>query len=297
MAWRPAHASHAIERVSITLQFVEATSIRAWQEILNAATLRIPRDGFNSAIDEADFDFGQLAAATAAFRQGIAQPAALGPFPGMINSPGLPPQIAGGRTFQKIDGTTLIEQVSLRRGQFIYMTSKYSTWTNLKQRAGHLLSDSLGAALKHNLLQIIKLEYWDRFSHDGEMTTRSHADLFKQASPYLPSFVFDQAELFHVHVGFFAPSHVSRKRLINLNVDMIDLAEPPRPDAPPAAAPPRRSAGMYVLVQDTHSADQPLSDWAAATLLLDEMHTTSKRLFADVIVDSMAQQISLRAAG
>ena len=46
------------------------------------------------------------------------------------------------------------------------------------------------------------------------------------------NFLFDQVDLWHYHIGYFASSELNVKRLINFNVDILDIATAPDANSP-----------------------------------------------------------------
>ncbi len=295
MPWRPAHESHAIERMSVTLQFAEPISPRPWQELIAAATLAMPTRGFNVTVEEAEVSLPAMFGVPQAGGPGVPQQMFVG-FNGAL-PPGMrASQSPPSRTFQKLDGADVVELVSIRRAHFVYMTPHYSSWSQLKLRLAEVLGAELVQTLRLNMLGVVKLEYWDRFIYEGDPAVGMYAELFRAGSVHVAGFAKSRKELWHSHVGYFLPADRAATRLVNVNVDLLDLAEPTPVDAPPVPASPRRSAGIYSLVQDTYiptaGAASP-GDWPQTVAALDGMHDMSKLVMQDVITDDMAQRISL----
>ncbi len=144
MRWQPAHEAHAIERVSLTFQFAEGVPSKPWQPLLNAASLDLPKRGFNATVDEHEINLPQIVAA--AGLQG--QPAG---FPIMLTpgGPGTQPAqvMVIGRNFQVVNGSQIREEVQIHRNRFVYTASVYDGWASYRTRATSLLSSYLDKVL------------------------------------------------------------------------------------------------------------------------------------------------------
>ncbi len=292
MRWRLAHEDHAIERVSVTFQFAEPVPSKPWQRLLNAATLRLPENGFNSTSDDVELNLAQLVMPGGGpFSQGGAL--VIGPGGAIIGAgqPGAPPST--GRTFRVVGGNEVREEVSLHRHQVVYSTTLYDRWTSYKERMLALLSPLLDQSLPVVNLGTIKLEYWDRFVFMEAAEGADYRDLLRSGSRHLPSFPFDRNDLWHSHIGYFTQPGLSAKRLLNLNIDVMDLVEAQNTltaQAPQA----RRSVGIYSMAQDTIAPDRTPASAAETQSTLDEMHAVLKETLADVVTDETAERISLK---
>lgn len=289
MPWLPAHQAHAIERVSVTFQFAEPVPSKAWQALLNRASVDLPVQGFNVSLDEMEFNFAQ-----APNLVGVPQMNAfvIGP-DGLVVPQGQPQTGVGGKTFRRVSGDSVQEEVSLLRTRFIYATTLYDRWAGCKKRIANVLGLYLSTALNSVDTSLIKLEYWDRFVSEESGSNAVFAQLFRQNSKHVPEFVFDMGELWHNHVGYFVQTHAAAKRLINVNLDAIDLEE--RDAVNPSIRFQRRSVGIYTMVQDTVRQDASPSDIDATIVALDGMHAILKDVLADVISEEAARLISLDA--
>ncbi|MFG1246028.1 TIGR04255 family protein [Xanthobacter flavus] len=288
MPWLPAHQAHAIERVSVTFQFAEPVPSKAWQALLNRASVDLPLQGFNVSLDEMEFNFPQ-----ASNFPGVPQMNAFVFGPDGLVPQGQPQTGVGGKTFRRVSGDSVQEEISLLRTRFIYATTLYDRWAGCKKRIANVLGLYLSAVLSSVDISLIKLEYWDRFVSEESGSNAVFAQLFRQDSKHVPEFIFDMHELWHTHVGYFLHTHDVAKRLINVNLDAIDLEE--RDATNPSIRLQRRSVGIYTMVQDTVRQDAPPSDIDATMVALDGMHAILKDVLADVISEEAARLISLDA--
>jgi uncharacterized protein (TIGR04255 family) len=270
MRWIPAHKDHAIERVAASFRFAEGVPSKPWQTMLAAATVSFQQLGFNSTSD-VPVGFGQ-------------------PIPGMqiLTTPG--------RIFRVITGNEVHEEVTLAPSGLVYSTVLYDSWGRYRDRALELLAPPLDRALQVVNLGSLKLEYWDRFVFDGPPEEADYSELLQSESQHLPSFSFRTNRLWHSHVGYFVQPGSSQSRLINLNVDVLDLidAQPKSTDTSPVT---RRSVGIYSMAQDSIEESHSPSNAVGTTSTVDEMHAILKQVLADVISDKAAQRISLGPGG
>ena len=292
MPWNPAHESHAIERVSITLQFAEPIGLRPWQTILNNATLKIPTLGSNVTVDEVGITLPQ---------QMMGHPGSPStPMPLLFNGNPFgpatqPPQAPTGRTFQWLSDQKVIEQASVRRAQFFYMTPNYQSWSALLERMESIFSGITNEVLKLNILSIAKIEYWDKFLFTGKPHSTMYEGFLEPVAKHLPKFCLATGELWHSHIGYIVERDRASKRLVNLNVDMVDLVGEAVSNISkePTAPPPVRAAAIYTMVQDTFSQAETPSVWSDVSRLLSELHDLDKGVLSDILTSVMARRIGL----
>ncbi len=111
----------------------------------------------------------------------------------------------------------------------------------------------------------------------------------------MPGFPFGTDQLWHSHVGYFVPLAPSARRLVNVNVDVLDLAESAAPDQPLQPAIQRRSVGFYSMAQDSGPTSASPVDHHGTISTLEDLHTSLKAIFSDVITLEAADRISLNA--
>jgi len=122
----------------------------------------------------------------------------------------------------------------------------------------------------------------------------NYSSLIKDKSTLIPTFVRDIKDLFHVHVGFFSPAAVDVKRLINVNVDALDIAVP---SVEPAERPVKRSVGIYTMAQDQMVDPSQIAGAESIYSNLTEQHDALKALLGDVISAETAERIGLAFSG
>jgi uncharacterized protein (TIGR04255 family) len=271
MRWQPAHEANAIERVSVTFQFPQDMPAKQWQQVLGSQTPKL---------QEASFGFEDIRRSA----QFIIGPAGLSPQPQDISN------VPSNRRIFRCESTA--EELSLQPSQLMYITPRYISWKFFVERIYLLLQHFIDESLNVLTLNSIKLEYWDRFVFDGEPKDVVYRELFRSNSRYIPAFSFEQSELWHSHIGYFVRFDPTVKRLINFNVDTLDLTNIPDANSP-EPPPPKRSAGIYSMAQDTLEASVAPDTWPNVTIILDELHTILKKVLADAITSEAAERIAL----
>jgi uncharacterized protein (TIGR04255 family) len=197
------------------------------------------------------------------------------------------------RPFQRVvDGQEEASIVISQTGITV-TTTVYDRWGQFRDGVIEAVSDTLLAMQDISSINFIKLEIWDRFIFLGAPEDAEFEELLRNPSEFVPSFTRSSKRLWHAHVGYFDEPGRSAQRLVNMNLDAVDI-----PDAPPAAAAEgvvssRRSLGIYTLVQDTPHREgdmEPIGDVGGT---LDEMHGVLNALLLGAITDEAAQRISL----
>ncbi|POR40514.1 TIGR04255 family protein [Methylobacterium sp. V23] len=287
MRWQPAHETHAIERVTVSFMFAEPISTKPWQTLLALASRELLRQGYQAAPDAATIpqNINQN-------NPGFAQ---------LIINIGTPQAVAGNvagqmpnsRTFSLIDAGEARDEIVISRGFFLITTSYYRGWADFRARIASVFDVHLNLALNTVNISAIKMEYWDRFVSSEPTEMVDYSDILNRNSKYIPSFGFETGGLWHSHVGVFGNPGSSELRLINLNVDVVDIHEAQAVDGPSDAPAQRRSVGIYSMVQDTLKPSAPLESAEGAHSTLDEMHTILKLVLADAITGEAADRIAL----
>jgi uncharacterized protein (TIGR04255 family) len=291
MRWLPAHEDHAIERVNLSFEFAEPLPAKPFQALINSASLDFPKQGFNSVVDEHEIVASPHmiqggAGANLGFRIQFA-----GHAPAQMASPSQ--MVVGGRNFQALNETGVREEVLIHRDRFVHSSMIYGGWAAHRARVLALLGSYLDRALPLANVHIIKLEYWDRFVFRGAPAEAAYSELLRPNSRFLPGFPTDTRELWHSHVGFFLPD--PPRRLINVNVDVIDIIETSLEKQATGESALRRSVGLYTLAQDTLAQGASPSSAEGTISTLEALHTILKETFSAVITDEAANRISLNA--
>ena len=300
MSWRPAHDAHAIERTGIAFQFAEPIPTKRWQALLNEVAIAATANGFNSIVEEFELPMPPVLMGPPApgivpnlplFVGGVLGQPAIGQaaFPPFAPNPG------NGRSFRLIQGSEVREEFSLHRQRFAYASNRYDRWRSFKGRVQSALEVPLDDVLRMVNLAAIKLEYWDRFIFEGALTDVDYGELLQTGSSHLPAFPATTHELWHSHVGYFSPSEFADRRLVNANVDIIDILDPPPTTDRQFTK--KRSAGVYSMAQDAAWRNSAPATFSEASTVLDDLHALLKTVLGTIVTPAMAERIALGTNG
>lgn len=281
MPWQPAHEAHSIERVTLSFQLSDPLPTRGWQKVLEVAGQHLPTLGYHAAPDPV----GGAGAFAFAGAQGVQirfAPAGVGI--GGQNS---------ARSFQKVvDGQEEASIVISQTG-IVVTTTVYERWRHFRDSVINAIFDTLVVIQEISSINTIKLEFWDRFIFVGDPEEADFEQILRASSDHVPSFVQPLKRLWHAHVGYFDEPGRSAQRLINMNLDAVDIPDAPPPASAEGVVSSRRSLGIYTLVQDTphrEGDEEPIDDVGGT---LDEMHRTLNALLLSAITDDAARRIAL----
>lgn len=285
--WIPAHERHAIERVSLTFELSGALPIKLLSNLMAGAASKLASKGLDSVTEAMELNFPPAIMQQGAF---FASPQiSVGPN-GLVVGGQAQPFQASGRTYRLIRAGEVKEELQLHKNRVVYMAVEYDGWVGFRQRFLDLAGEFLERSITVAGIDAVKLEYWDRFTFDGNQENIDFLQLIRENSPYVADFARSQKGLWHSHIGFFTEPGSAEKRLVNLNVDVVDLAEAITQTGERLE---RRSVGIYSMVQDTFDRDHALETTEHAVSTTDEMHTILKDVLTNVITTEIAERISL----
>ena len=149
--WQRAHEAHAIERVCVTFRFPQDMPDKQWQKLLGSQTPKLQQEEFRFrgyAIGLPRYVIGPADIASAATRYFK----------------------CSRLTAVFFAVKALAKNYELQPSQLIYFTSRYISWNYFKERMISLLSSVFlhEEPLSVLNINIVKLEYWDRFVFNGE---------------------------------------------------------------------------------------------------------------------------------
>jgi len=276
MVWRPAHAEHAIEKASFVINFQENIPKKIFDAATIAASKELIAAGFVPSVAPAE-------AGTITIE--------------LINSNAHPIN-SDVKAFQMIRSNEIFEEIIIRRKQLIYITSRYPRWSRFKERIESVFGRLIESFLHVSDIEFLKIEYFDRFVFDGDRHEARYEELFKRGTPYIPKFYFDRNDLWHCHAGYFITSGKGYQRLINANVDIVDVA--PVSAHPSEHAIAKRSSAIYTTAEDRFwVAQAPNAPGSIEEIfdIADDMHAELKLVLGEIISPALANAISLDSQG
>lgn len=124
-----------------------------------------------------------------------------------------------GVTLESIKNGALDWTFQFRKDAMIVTCSNYTAWNNIWPESKSLFEKVLNL-VETQEIRLAGIEYIDEFIiKDNSMPWKE--ELFKVDSKYIPSYVFDNEDFWHVHQGFMLTKNdpMDFKLLTNLNMD------------------------------------------------------------------------------
>ncbi|MGY3036147.1 uncharacterized protein (TIGR04255 family) [Bradyrhizobium sp. USDA 4354] len=276
MSWNPLHHAHSIEGASAAINFAEPLTEVLWRRVVREAESRASACGLTA---RSQLKTGlHLRFSPGAF--GVAPPA-----------PQLEPDAVRfyrNTTEEEADPQFVAETLTVAKAYLLYHTATYTRWAAFSSQLRSMLSEPLGIALQAVQVGSLRLEYRDVFRRpfDGEIAPAA-LDLLRAGSDLLAPHIYNRAEMFHSHTGFFEVSDVADQRLIQVNVDATDAADSDNQV---------RSVSIMTAVQDNFFAQSEVEQPRSALDLIsnfESMHQRSTSLFKSIISDEVAQRVGI----
>lgn len=262
VTWEPFTAQHAIERVRIVIHFAQAiqpkqvSSFASMVEAKRAEFGLGPQMTTNTNLVEVDASTGEARLSK--------QPS--------------------GWSFSKTtsDGAA-VEAILLNPQFLLYDIATYDRWVTFWPRYEAISSDLRERIQADINVRAVSLEYLDRFRFDGPTEAAQPGLLVrKRIVGSLPSSIGSGRELWHVHRGWFEGDEPHRF-LVNQNLDAQSVQDADESEV--------RSVAILTKVErQSASGDLDISMLPGD---IDVMHTLSKRVVRDTLVDDMCERVGL----
>ena len=257
MQFDPILPSHAIERCAVTITFNEALPEKLFQLTLTQHEQGIIKSGLlKKTTPNVGF---VIDVATGNVTRGDE---AMAP-----------------RTFSTLDDST---QLTLFPNAIVFVTTAYLRW---KQFLDHFLAvatDALNSFSNNLTAKTVKVEVWDRFLWDGAWEDLRYELLFKKECPYIVPFALKSPKEWHSHTGWFESVVNQGRRLVNINVDVIEVVSNRDGQKHP-------SVGIYTFMQDELGGDAPFN----VDDRLCGLHVALKKLFGELVTDEIKNRVGL----
>jgi uncharacterized protein (TIGR04255 family) len=275
--WQPHREAHAIEIVAAALTFTEPLTDALLRKALRAA------DGVTARVKLTQRD------AIAGLQFNV-QP---GGSPRVESTPTM------GISFKRTEietnhlgtvQTVAVEELAVDRQSLVFRSRRYERWKQFTERANELLQPILSVLLDSTSVQSIRLEYRDRFTHAGKAKEAKTEELLRVGSPLIAPHVFEEPNMWHSHTGMFVDSDSVERRLIQINVDAVDVQLPGNDFM-------SRSIAIMTGIQDHFrigGIDDEDQQTAFVVGRLEDMHELSNALFRRLICDEVCNRIGLK---
>jgi len=263
--FEPIHAAHALEQVTLGIQFERSVTARAFAQISKEA--------------EAFADFSERQEL-----QGVSI---------SIGAPVGGSSVANGLLFRKKheDGSAgSAYDLIVDASSIVFRTTRYTRWKEVWTQAEKYFVKL--TPLYKTPIASLQLNFVDKFRWQGEISESRPKIMLRPNSPYLPAHVFEQPDLWHSHTGVFLKMSSKIKRLLNVNVDH---SEEKVKDVT------KRQVVISTFLNDMLNQDgyevEEISGEEAIPFFKERfgaLHDFGKEVFGQTISDEMAKRIALK---
>jgi uncharacterized protein (TIGR04255 family) len=262
--FEPIFPSHAIERCGAAVTFSEPLPSKAFQRVLEQVQSRFRSAGL-------EWIAGVPGSRAVRFQIDVASGQTTPIAPG-----------AGPAVFTTTDRST---QFIIAPDSLTARTTSYVRWAPFVGSIEELMLPLVGVYSEVVSAASVQLDYVDRFLWTGDWSSFDWRTLLKADGRFLATKAAKH-RLWHNHSGWFEESAQGR-RLINVNVDLSDFnrSEGPVP-----------SIAILTLMREDVAPEAPrFGDAPSVQACLEQLHNDLKTLLAHIIIDQMAERISLNA--
>lgn len=262
MTWEPFTAEHAIERVRIVIHF--AQPIQPKQISTFAALVEEKR---------AEFELGPQTATAANVVEIDAS----------TGDARITKQPSGWSFSRTTSEGATVEALVLNPQFLLYEATSYEGWASFWLRYD-LITSELRSRIQSDInVRAIALEYVDRFRFDGEIEKAEPGLLVpNDIVGSLPDSVRSGREAWHVHRGWFEGEEPHRF-LVNQNIEAQTIRSAEGVEV--------RGVGFLTKVE--RQSDTNDLDISSLPDDIDVMHTLSKRVVRDALMDRMCKRVGL----
>lgn len=265
--FEPIHDAHAIEQVAIVVQF----------------SRQLDDEQLTAAVAAAGQFKDELPGAAEIQAVAITLGGAIPVMPPMPNA-------IGGRIMNRVRPDGVVEsELRMERATLVFRTTTYTRWADFWGQARRYFGSLLPIYAPGGEIGAIGLNYVDKFYWNGDAADIRPALLLRQGSRYVSPYVYEARDLWHSHVGAFVRDGQYVKRLVNINLDCSDEIRPTQ----------RRVIAITTVLTDMlHQPGYGSLDLAGSAVEFfseraEQLHTDSKRAFAEVIDEQMCRRIAL----
>lgn len=263
MTWKPLHEAHAVERVRVLFHFADPLPSK------------MLRSAFKDIVDAApELGFDMVAPAGSSVSTIVVDPSRPGSASRQSEENGV--------ILRRHVDNVWLEEVGFRDSRFGYVSNVYGRWKNLRERISEVLVPALEKAEPAIDLASIRLEYWDSFNFDGDVSTADASGLLAEPIDGIPTNALQGASTWHSHIGWFEEVN-GDPLLINRNIDMVSRLNEKDEQI--------KTLGIYTLVE-RRGANGGISI-RNVTDILEHLHNRSLTLFGETLSQPYREKIGI----
>jgi uncharacterized protein (TIGR04255 family) len=264
-AFEPIFPAHAIERCATTIYFDQQLPAKAFQKVIERADTLFRNAGYERG----------------------------GAF-------GVNVDVATGRVSPVGDSISPASYISPDRSNNFLVTSntlsmqtgRYIRWEPFVGQFEELMVPLVDLSADVVSITGIQLDYLDRFFWTGDWENFDWRSLLQDRPDFLTDMARQTGRQWHCHSGWFEERVAPVRRLVNVNIDVVDAVRHGRPEPSP-------SISILTLFRDhiPVTPGQPVATGIQAGTLvaaLGELHGDLKILLSRIITTAAAERIGLR---
>jgi uncharacterized protein (TIGR04255 family) len=198
-SFAPIHSAHSIEEACFTVKFSERLGAEQLRRAAEVARERFGKDELPGFSQTQDIEL-------------------------MIGPSGtIPKRSVGGFALQRFqrNGNLDVEFVIDSSG-LSFRTFVYDRWKSTLDSGVRYFEACIAFFLSSAPVASISLSYVDKFLYNGDMKLPVAPLALKRGSPFVPDYLFDCTDYWHCHTGAFSRNDEQTKRLLNVNLDLIE---------------------------------------------------------------------------
>ena len=269
--FEPVHDAHAIEQVTLGVQF-------------------------DRPLDDASIE--RIQSASSAFAESLPGKNELRSIGLSIGPQGMSPLVSSssnapdGFVRTRVAPNGVVEkELRVERSGIVFRTTAYTRWASVWSEARGYFSTVMGAAAGTASLSSYSVQYVDKFVWLGDASNCRPEQLIRPGSEFVCPVIYSTRDLWHSHSGFFDRADAATKRLLVANLDCVD-----EPDGHTKRRVVRVTTVVTeVLNQDGYEPrDVPIGDGIAyLDERIDIVHTMLKDVMGRIITPQMCDRIDL----
>lgn len=267
MSWTPINPAHAIERVRVIVKFRENIPGKVSRQMSEGVAKLRHETRLNGPLPLSNVNI-----ALQVDKEGK---------PIFATQESKVPQ--GWQYARSSTAGEFIEHISVMGDQMAYETVEYRRWVTFKQRFSKIAFELFDIASNLLEVDVISLEYFDRFFFDGPRQSALPSDLLVGMQGSLHPDAFSGHTLWHLHRGWFQMADGGQV-LVNQNLDASEAALPGRGE-------PVRMVAIYTKID--LRADMFDVEGKPVLSQLDFLHDLSKHYFRAALQPQILRSVGI----
>lgn len=268
--WKSHNPAHAIQQVTAKLKFTQPVTDIPWRKINDATRATAHKMGLIAEQPIQDINFAMMS----------------GGMEGGFSPVGI--------EFLRLERPDFYsEKIAILRDEVSVEEWRYTRWAAFSEKLNALMLPIVTHFAQTVPVLSVQLEYIDLFQSKTPGEATDISEILRHPNNFIPSESFSQDQTFHSHTGYFQRKDDITKRLVNVDVDVVDVRTPVQPKA-------LRSVRIRTNISDffnqegyTAISDEAFNTEFIASRLYDQ-HIELKDLLSSILSEEATDAISLK---